>query len=163
MDCDFGKLAILICFDANFPSVWDEAARQGAELVIWPSAYGAGTQLAAHALNHHCPIDRASQPVLDAWEAIPTTTRANKTAASFDAAKSERVRQNMLIGIPRLMSPQLMRILMEMGHGDELVIADANFPSHAIARGGTPCEVVHGEGAGVVEWLDALLGLLPLD
>ena len=56
MDCDFGKLAILICFDANFPSVWAEAARQGAELVIWPSAYGAGTQLAAHALNHHYPI-----------------------------------------------------------------------------------------------------------
>ena len=56
MDCDFGKLAILICFDANFPSVWAEAARQGAELVIWSSAYGAGTQLAAHALNHHYPI-----------------------------------------------------------------------------------------------------------
>ncbi len=56
IDCDFGKLAIFICFDANFPEIWAEAAKQGAELIIWPSAYGAGRQLAAHAINHHYPI-----------------------------------------------------------------------------------------------------------
>ncbi|MCL1796334.1 MAG: carbon-nitrogen hydrolase family protein [Clostridia bacterium] len=55
-DCDFGRIAIRICFDANFPELWSEAAKHGAELVIWPSAYAAGTQLAAHALNHHFPI-----------------------------------------------------------------------------------------------------------
>ncbi|MCL2544736.1 MAG: carbon-nitrogen hydrolase family protein [Clostridia bacterium] len=54
--CDFGKIAIRICFDANFPGVWADAAEGGAELVIWPSAYGAGAQLMAHALNHHYPI-----------------------------------------------------------------------------------------------------------
>lgn len=55
-DTDFGRLGIAICFDANFPQLWAEMAEQGAELVIWPSAYAAGTQLAAHALNHHYPI-----------------------------------------------------------------------------------------------------------
>jgi len=56
MECDFGRIAVRICFDANFPSIWADAAEQDAELVIWSSAYGAGTQLAAHALNHHYPI-----------------------------------------------------------------------------------------------------------
>lgn len=60
MDCDFGKIAVMICFDANFPQVWANAAEQGAELVLWPSAYGAGMQLAAHALNYHYPIVTAT-------------------------------------------------------------------------------------------------------
>ena len=68
----------------------------------------------------------------------------------------------MLIGLPRILSPELMLVLMEMGHGDELVIGDANFPAHSIARaaGG---RVVRIGAAGVVELLDAILTLLPLD
>jgi len=50
---DFGKLGLAICFDVNFPEVWQRLADQGAELVVWPSAYSAGTSLQAHALNHH--------------------------------------------------------------------------------------------------------------
>ncbi|HZJ58400.1 MAG TPA: hypothetical protein VFD89_09235 [Clostridia bacterium] len=42
-----------ICFDANFPEVWKRLSDQGAELVIWVSAYSAGTSLLAHALNHN--------------------------------------------------------------------------------------------------------------
>lgn len=53
IDCDFGRIAIFICFDANFPDIWSYAAEQGAELILWPSAYGAGKQLEAHALNNH--------------------------------------------------------------------------------------------------------------
>ena len=40
----------------------------------------------------------------------------------------------MLKGIPSVLSPELLKILMEMGHGDEIVIADGNFPSAAIAQ-----------------------------
>ena len=50
---DFGRVGIAICFDVNFPEVWKSLADQGAELVVWPSAYSAGTTLQAHALNHH--------------------------------------------------------------------------------------------------------------
>ncbi len=53
VDTDFGKLGLAICFDANFPGLWQELADQGAEIVVWPSAYSAGNQLQAHALNHH--------------------------------------------------------------------------------------------------------------
>lgn len=52
-DADFGRLGMAVCFDVNFPTVWQALADQGAELIIWPSAYSAGTSLQAHALNHH--------------------------------------------------------------------------------------------------------------
>jgi predicted amidohydrolase len=50
---DFGRIGFAICFDVNFPDIWKSLADQGAELVVWPSAYSAGTALQAHALTHH--------------------------------------------------------------------------------------------------------------
>ncbi len=58
---DFGKLGLAICFDVNFPQLWQQLADQGAELVVWPSAYSAGTSLQAHALNHHFYIVSSTQ------------------------------------------------------------------------------------------------------
>ena len=60
-DVDFGRLGMAICFDANFPEVWQRLADQGAELVAWSSAYSAGTTLQAHALNHHFYIVTSTQ------------------------------------------------------------------------------------------------------
>lgn len=64
----------------------------------------------------------------------------------------------MLIGIPSILSPELLKILMEMGHGDELVIADGNFPAASSAQ-----RLVRADGHGVPEILDAILKLYPLD
>lgn len=50
---DFGRVGIAICFDVNFPDVWETLAEDGADLVVWPSAYSAGRALQAHAINHH--------------------------------------------------------------------------------------------------------------
>ena len=60
-DTDCGRIAITTCFDVNFPEVWQRLAEQEAELVIWPSAYSAGTSLQAHALNHHFYIVTSTQ------------------------------------------------------------------------------------------------------
>ena len=57
---DFGRVGMAICFDVNFPAVWQRLADRGAELVIWPSAYSAGSSLQAHALNHHFAIVTAT-------------------------------------------------------------------------------------------------------
>jgi len=57
---DFGRVGMAICFDVNFPQVWQRLADQGAELVIWPSAYSAGSSLQAHAINHHFAIVTAT-------------------------------------------------------------------------------------------------------
>ncbi|TCL76276.1 L-fucose mutarotase [Hydrogenispora ethanolica] len=64
----------------------------------------------------------------------------------------------MLKGIPKIISPELLKILMEMGHGDELVIGDGNFPAASCAR-----RLVRADGHGVPELLDAILKLFPLD
>lgn len=64
----------------------------------------------------------------------------------------------MLKNISPLISPDLLKILMEMGHGDELVLADANFPGHRIGS-----KVVRADGIGINELLDAVLSLMPLD
>lgn len=64
----------------------------------------------------------------------------------------------MLKNIPNIISPELLKILMEMGHGDELVIADGNFPSASIAK-----RLVRFDGNGIPEILDAILKFFPLD
>lgn len=58
---DFGKVGLAICFDVNFPEPWQAMADQGADLVIWPSAYSAGSALQAHALMHHYYIVTSTQ------------------------------------------------------------------------------------------------------
>jgi beta-ureidopropionase len=52
-DTDFGRIAMLTCFDANFDEVWAEAERKGAEIVFWPSAYGGGLPLYGYAMIHN--------------------------------------------------------------------------------------------------------------
>ena len=64
----------------------------------------------------------------------------------------------MLKGIPKQISPELIKIMMEMGHGDELVISDANFPAASTAK-----RLVRADGLGGVEILKAILELFPLD
>lgn len=58
---DFGRVGIATCFDVNFPEVWRQLSDKGAELVIWPSEYSAGSSLQAHAINHHYYIVTCSQ------------------------------------------------------------------------------------------------------
>lgn len=64
----------------------------------------------------------------------------------------------MLKGIPTILSPELLKILCEMGHGDEIVIADGNFPSANYGK-----RVVRADGLGGAEILDAVLSVFPLD
>ena len=64
----------------------------------------------------------------------------------------------MLKNIPSVLSPELLKILMEMGHGDEIVIGDGNFPAASVAK-----RLVRLDGHGVPAILDAVLTLMPLD
>jgi L-fucose mutarotase len=64
----------------------------------------------------------------------------------------------MLKGIPPILTPELLKVLMEMGHGDELVLADGNFPKFA-----HPDKVIRCDGHGIPELLDAILKFMPLD
>ena len=64
----------------------------------------------------------------------------------------------MLKGISPLISPELLKVLCEMGHGDEIVLADANFPAESMGQ-----RVVRADGIGATEMLRAILPLFPLD
>lgn len=66
----------------------------------------------------------------------------------------------MLKGIPPIIGPELLKVLCEMGHGDCLVLADANFPAESV---GKDAIVIRMDGHGMPEILDAVLSLFPLD
>ena len=66
----------------------------------------------------------------------------------------------MLKGIDPLLTPELLKALAEMGHGDEIVIADANFTATTLGRGKV---LIRLPGAGVQRSCEAVLSLLPLD
>lgn len=66
----------------------------------------------------------------------------------------------MLKGIPHILSPELLKVLCEMGHSDRLVIGDGNFPAESVGKN---CKVVRMDGHGVPEILDAILTVMPLD
>lgn len=64
----------------------------------------------------------------------------------------------MLKGVSPLISPELLKVLCEMGHGDEIVLADANFPSETTGQ-----RVIRADGIGAADLLKAILPLFPLD
>ena len=64
----------------------------------------------------------------------------------------------MLKGIPAIISPELLKTLMEMGHGDEIVLADGNFPAASMAQ-----NLVRLDGHDIPPLLDAVLQFFPLD
>lgn len=64
----------------------------------------------------------------------------------------------MLKGIPSILPPELVKILMEMGHGDQILLCDANYP-----KLGSPERCVRMDASGIPEIMDAILTLMPLD
>ncbi len=64
----------------------------------------------------------------------------------------------MLKGIAPCISPELLKTLAEMGHGDEIVLADAHFPGHSMNS-----RVLRADGASVSELLAGILPLFELD
>ena len=64
----------------------------------------------------------------------------------------------MLKGIPKILPPELLKVLCEMGHGDEITIGDGNYPGHTNAK-----VEIRMDGHGVPEILDAILKIFPLD
>ena len=66
----------------------------------------------------------------------------------------------MLKNIPKILSPELLKLLCEMGHSDRIVIGDGNFPAQSMGKNAI---VIRCDGHGVPEILDAILQLFPLD
>jgi L-fucose mutarotase len=65
----------------------------------------------------------------------------------------------MLKGIPAVLSPEMLKVLSEMGHGDEIVLADWNFPAASVAKN----ILIRCDGLGICQLLEAVLKVFPLD
>jgi L-fucose mutarotase len=68
----------------------------------------------------------------------------------------------MLLNIPKILSPELIKALCEMGHGDRILLADANYPGESAARR-CGAQFIRADGVGVPALLEAILTLMPLD
>jgi len=66
----------------------------------------------------------------------------------------------MLKGIPKVLSPELLKVLCEMGHSDRIVLADGNFPAQSMGKNAI---VIRADGHGTCELLEAILEIFPLD
>ena len=66
----------------------------------------------------------------------------------------------MLKGIPKILSPELLMVLNEMGHSDRIMIGDGNFPAETMGKNAI---VLRMDGHGVPEILKAILTVFPLD
>jgi L-fucose mutarotase len=65
----------------------------------------------------------------------------------------------MLKGIDPIISPELLKILAEMGHGDEIILADAHFPGHTFC----PKNVLRGDGLEIPALLEGIIPIFELD
>ena len=68
----------------------------------------------------------------------------------------------MLKNIPSILSPELLKVLAEMGHSDRICIGDGNFPGSSMAKAKNAI-FLRADGHGVPEILDAILQVMPLD
>jgi len=68
----------------------------------------------------------------------------------------------MLKNIPSILSPELLKVLCEMGHGDRICIGDGNFPGSSMAKAGNAV-FLRADGHSVNDLLDAILQVIPLD
>ena len=66
----------------------------------------------------------------------------------------------MLKGVPAMLSPELLKVLCEMGHSDRIVIADGNFPAETMGKN---AKVIRYDGQDIPALLDAILTVFPLD
>jgi hypothetical protein len=123
-DTDFGRIALLTCFDLNFDEVWQEAERKGAEIVFWPSAYGGGVPLNGYALIHNYYI-----------AAVGNGNLIDMTGREIDSVQRPKSQQAIaLVDLDRTLvhynfnEDKVARLLRE--HAGEIEV-ERNFPAEA--------------------------------
>jgi L-fucose mutarotase len=79
-------------------------------------------------------------------------------APDYHVANARKGIHVMLKGISRFISPELLAVLHRMGHGDEIILADAHFPGHSLGP-----QVLRADGIVITELLDGILPLFELD
>jgi len=89
------------------------------------------------------------------FDKVCRKVRRHRNRMQYSAKKRKNI---MLKGIPEIISPELLKILAQMGHGDEIVLSDAHFPAYSISS-----NVVRADASSSPEMMAAILKLMELD
>ena len=91
-DLDFGRIAILTCWDINFPELWNAAAAQGADAVFWPAAAKGGENVQGHAMNNNFfVVSNGAGQFYDRLGHDMDATVANFTVSGVNVSVSQKV------------------------------------------------------------------------
>jgi L-fucose mutarotase len=83
---------------------------------------------------------------------------SRRLSADREERRLQTPKTTMLKGIHRCISPELLKVMAEMGHGDEIILADAHFPAHSVNP-----RVLRANGLDVTTMLEGMLPLLETD
>ena len=118
VETDFGRLGLAICYDIGWPAQWAALAEQGAELIVWPSAYDGGFPLTAYAWLHSyyvvSSVHTEHSRIIDiTGQVVASTSRWHRLAtATIDLEKE-------LFHIDDQVE-KLFRVQQELGHRAEV-------------------------------------------
>lgn len=143
VDTDFGRMGLAICYDIGWPDLWAQLRQQGAELVVWPSAYGGGLPLQAYAWTHsyyvvsavlseHSRVIDISGAVLAStsrWSRLATTT-IDLEKELFHIAPSLEQPEKLF----RLQEEMAGRVTMRGFSEENFVTLESNDPAWPVAR-----------------------------
>ena len=142
LETDFGRVAILICFDVNFPQRWQEASDLGAEVVLWATVDEGGLRLAAHARQHEyyivsaCfgPTWRACILDLTGHELAGTSQRDDLAWAQIDLDKRVFHTDHNLERYEAILEKYGRRVTARLRSDDETITLESNDPTLTIEQ-----------------------------
>lgn len=140
IETDFGRLGLAICYDIGWPAHWEDLARRGAELVVWPSAYDGGFPLQAYAWLHAyyvvSSVRTEHSKVIDpTGRVLASTSRWHRLAATtIDLEREIFHIDDQVAKLDRLHRELGHRVNVEALTEEHVFTLESNDPTWPVAR-----------------------------
>jgi predicted amidohydrolase len=143
VETDFGRMGLAICYDVGWPELWAQLQEQGAELVVWPSAYDGGLPLQAYAWTHgyyivSTVLSEHSRVIDISGAVLASTSRWSRLATATIDLEKELLHIAPSLGQPeklfRLEEEMGARVTMRGFSEENFVTLESNDPAWPVAR-----------------------------